>query len=106
MKNVSPVGRISSTVSLITSYNFDITSTVQTQGFTKTFLQTKTLSLFIMNDQSISHRAILSKRYLNSDSYKRAIAAKKPVITEATDPSPDPNEEFFTRVKHTFVSFS
>ncbi|CAG7726253.1 unnamed protein product, partial [Allacma fusca] len=49
------------------------------------------------------NRVILTKKYLNSDSYKRAIAAKKPVITEfATGPSPDPNEGFFSRVKHTF----
>jgi len=45
------------------------------------------------------------KRFLQSDAYKRSMAAKKPVINEfATRAYPDPNKGIFSRVMTGLVS--
>lgn len=47
------------------------------------------------------------KRYLQSDAFKRAIAAQKPVITEfGTKAYPDPNKGLLSRLVHSIVSIT
>lgn len=46
------------------------------------------------------------KKFLQSDAYKRAMVAQKPVITEfGTKAYPDPNKGLLSRLVHSIVSF-
>lgn len=44
-------------------------------------------------------KVTMEKKYLESDAYKKALIAQKPVITEfGTKPSPDPTKSFFSKM--------
>jgi len=55
---------------------------------------------FNFNDGKVT----LTKRFLESDAYKRALAAKKPLVNEfGTRAFPDPNKGFFSRMAAALV---
>jgi len=60
------------------------------------------LSRFEIGDSVVS----FEKKYLQSDAYKRSVAANRPVINEfATIAHRDPNKGFFSRMISTLVHF-
>jgi len=58
------------------------------------------VSKFSIEENSVK----LEKKFLQSDAYKRALAAKKPVVNEyGTRAFPDPNKGFFSRIVSNFI---
>lgn len=52
-------------------------------------------------------KARFEKKYLESDAYKKALIAQKPVVTEfGTKSSPDPTKGFFAKMVPSIVSIS